>query len=238
MPILLLSADCSTSSDQSTWGLEAVLATIEGAILRWWRARVRAHYSCAMDMEATAVVESLHTTVESLQREGVMIWHVNSSAAIHCNARNLQAQPFQPRIQIAASLELLYARCPFRWGWCPAEYDTKTRGLLSALNKEADAESKAAWSDASTWRIPSTWCHGDHPTPVIEGPHGIIADLRRAVRAELRRTLHDHRRPDEMVLPFQFWDHWTVPAPLTDLWGSHSALHPHINGHVPLAAQY
>ena len=167
-------------------------------------------------------------------------WCDNQSAAVHCNAQNLQAQHWQPRTQIAASLELLYERCPFRCGWCPAEHDTKTRGLLSALNKEADAESKAAWKgdDASAWRIPSTWCHGGQPTPVIEGPHGVIADLKRAVRAEFSWTLYDRRCTEEKVLPLQFWDHWTVPAPLTDLWGSHSALHPRVSGHVQLTAQY
>ena len=242
VPILLLVADCSTSRDQCTWGLGAVLATIEGVILRRWRAQIRAQYSSTMDMEATAVAESLHTTVRSVQQEGVMIWPWcdNQSAAVHCNARNLQAQHWQPRTQIAASLELLYECCPFRCGWCPAEHDTKTRGLLSALNKEADAESKAAWKgdNASTWRIPSTWCHGGQPTPVIEGPHGVIADLKRAIRAEFSWTLYDRRSTEEKVLPFQFWDHWTVPAPLTDLWGSHSALHPHVSGHVQLIAQY
>ena len=111
-------ADCSTSRDQCTWGLGAVLATIEGVILRRWRAPIRAHYSSTMDMEATDVAENLHTTVESVQQEGVMIWPWcdNQSAAVHCNARNPQAQHWQPRTQIAASLELLYERCPFRCG--------------------------------------------------------------------------------------------------------------------------
>ena len=43
---------------------------------------------------------------------------------------------------ISADLELLYANCPFRTGWGPAEHDTKHRSILSALNKEADAEFK------------------------------------------------------------------------------------------------
>ena len=192
-------------------------------------------------MEATAVAEGLRAVAPVLP-QGFMVWPWcdNQTAAIHTNKRDIQGQPWQPQTMISADLELLYASCPFRTGWGPAEHDTKHRSLLSALNREADAESKRAWTgvDTEDWLLPSTWCQGNLPTPVLEGPRGVIADIRRAVRTEFHWQTVNRRHADDVVLPFQFWESWRVPRELSDLWSSYSGLHPHVAGNVMMMAQY
>ena len=240
-PILLLVADCSTDSNQCTWGLGAVLATCEGKILHRLRARIRAQYTNTSVMEATAVAQGLRAVAPALP-PGFMVWPWcdNQTAAALTNKRDLQGQLWHPRTMISADLELLYINCPFRTGWGPAEHDTKHRSILSALNKEAYAEAKQAWTGEGTenWRVPSTWCQSEQPTPVMEGPHGLIVDMRRAVRTEFQWPLYNRRHADDVVLPYQFWESWRVPRELSDLWSTYSGLHPHVAGNVMLMAQY
>ena len=241
IPVILLVAGCSTNFEQCIWGLGAVIDTCGGRILHRLRARVRAQYSSTSVMEAPAIAEGLRAVAPLLPR-GFMVWPWcdNQTAAIHTNKRNIQGQPWQPQTMISADLELLYADCPFRTGWGPAEHDTKHRSILSVLNKEADAESRRAWTrvDTKDWLLPSTWCQGDLPTPVLEGPCGVIADIRRPLRSQFHWQQVNRRHADDVVLPFQFWESWPVPRELSDLWISYSGLHPHIAGNVMLMAQY
>ena len=58
--------------------------------------------------------------------------------------------------------------------------------------------------DTEDWLLPSTWCQGKLPTPVLEGPRGVIADIRRAVRSEFHWQTVNRRHANDVVLPFQF----------------------------------
>ena len=154
------------------------------------------------------------------------------------NSRDISSRPFSIISTLLANLEILFCAAPFYYGWVPAQPDTGCRGLLSQLNAEADslAVSARVHKTTSAWVVPVCW----HNLPGIyffEDSKVLFANLKVAL---YRRFSWRYSPPNGGVhkLPFPFWDAWTIPPSLANLWVHTTHLHPRQSARLLLTARF
>ena len=235
---LVVVADVSGKQEGTTWGLGAVVATVQSEVL--WEAEAWMEVMHG-SIEATAVVEACRALVCALQEHMhtclIMAFCDNKAAATALAHRKLTHRGGSHMDRTVCSFQELGEQKPILMGWCPAQHDTRLQGTLALLNKRADATAKRARTHkrGKRWHMPKAWSEGHTFAWYKNGQR--IMGVKQAVRASMPHVNASAPSEQEHV-PMAHIIHAQEDKHLRRLWTRCTFRHPREQAGALLAGFY